>query len=132
MIDDGFCNQDSLTLSPGNVGSSFADQGVHAHRHGSDIIRKPDHFCRMPGIIDRQRQGADDVAEDVSGHKLTMLQHHSHLGADGSHIQLCKVLVVEINRSVVRLFKSEEEAEKCGFSTAGTADDCHELAGLDF
>ena len=124
----GLGNQDALPLAARDVRAALADHGLHLHRHLADLVGDARRLSSRPCVVQRQIAGADDVAVDVPGHQLAVLQHDAHLRAHRREVEIGEVLPVVIDRPAGGRLEAEKQTHQRRFSAAGASDDGHMLS----
>ena len=129
---DGSGDHQPLLLSAGNAAAALRNDGMHVHRHPLNVLCDSRHPCRLPGVFKTQPWSRNhDVGIDVSRKEGAVLHDDTDIAADRFHIQGVEVFSVKIDRSRLRLFKTQQNPHQRGLAAAGFADDGHILVGPD-
>ena len=118
-------------MAAGNISTSFTDDSLHLHGHLPDVVSNACRFRCGPGIIQCQIIDTDNVAVNIAGHQLSVLQHYAQLGPHRSCIHFRQVLPVIIHRTAQRFFKPQQQAYQGGLSAAGFTHNGHVFSRPD-
>ena len=129
---DGPGDHQPLLLPAGDPAAALGYHRIHTHGHGADVVGDARLFRRVPRLVDGEAgRSENDVGINVALEQAALLHDGADLPAQGAEIETLDVLVVVVDRSLLRLFKAQQEAHERGFSAARPADDGHVFAWSD-
>ena len=81
LADDGARNQQALALSTGKTPSTLADDRVHPHGHGLEVILKSRQTRGHPSIIDGEYSVPYNIPENAACHQAGILHDDPNLSS---------------------------------------------------